>query len=946
MGKKKKSRAQTTPALTEAPEGDSADDAMHAPPPIDAEANGPIRIGHVDGGVFALDDDDHHATHALKAEEPSTVSTPTVSQPIIEQQPKVKLKLVRNQKLHPQPQLQSQRMDSDPTPVSLAELSFNPHLASAASTTTTATTRRRAKQKPIAHSSIMSQIGTLVKGTLASAASPNPQPSSLTSIPANPNAHEHVLCSKFISMTFYDGLGKGNNVGHASNNGSLCLLLGYNNGFQIWSISSLPNGALDVLELVSVRNGMNRVTDLDVISLPVGELQRESISQEALIYSPLVVISESSSDNEYAVKLYSLKTHTVTKTWRFEHPVLSVKVTNRLIVVGLANSTLEVYSSITLNHLTHIPDSHPVFAPGSSLLVYASTSKAPKQSNPVDGDILLDANSNSVQERVTEGLKKATGKVVKEAIAGAGYLSNVGYTAVSNYLYPNSAPSTATSTPEPEIPNSERKAEGTVAILSIPLSHHFNSSTAEIIAHWKPHTNPITNLTLNQTQTLLFTSSTAANTFYIHQLRSSGTPHILYKLERGYTPARIESVSFSQDGWWCGVSTARGTTHLYPIPARKSGGKIEEELGLLNGWVEGVSGNIEGVRQSMRRLAGDSGVLYPAARLKQTISGEEEGEESSVGKRVRGALGIGFLLEGVGAPVGPGSSRRGSVTNGLSISPSLSGMVGGGADDSVRLLRQRIVSYNPTGVLSLHYLDVTINIGDSASSPADKLSSTAVGSYGASPRSRIGSLQNGSSFLSSAAAGVLRQSQPGHPRASVNDVMQWDVLRSSDWMESKLSLEPAQEPLSPWKSRQWATQIETSTYDSVLFGAPIWMDATYRMCLYTSDDEQVDGGVESAADLSDLPLYKKLEVRRDATPLDSRRFPTMIDSHLGPDISMAMGDNFRSQSVRQTPVWMQDGLSFDDALVVEEGGGGDDDLGVSVQLGYFGTLEKRGPAGV
>ncbi|ORY53580.1 hypothetical protein BCR33DRAFT_732438 [Rhizoclosmatium globosum] len=70
MGKKKKSRAIAiannsgsvdAEALesTEAPEGDSADDAMHAPPPIDAEANGPIRSGHVDGGVFALDDDDN-----------------------------------------------------------------------------------------------------------------------------------------------------------------------------------------------------------------------------------------------------------------------------------------------------------------------------------------------------------------------------------------------------------------------------------------------------------------------------------------------------------------------------------------------------------------------------------------------------------------------------------------------------------------------------------------------------------------------------------------------------------------------------------------------------------------------------------------------------------------------------------------------------------------------
>ncbi|KAJ3057843.1 hypothetical protein HK102_010844, partial [Quaeritorhiza haematococci] len=153
------------------------------------------------------------------------------------------------------------------------------------------------------------------------------------------------------------------------------------------------------------------------------------------------------------------------------------------------------------------------------------------------------------------------------------------------------------------------------------------------VAHWKPHSNPVSHLAFNPNQTLLVTGSTQANTFYVwelpggigggsqtsrkergggatstshqldqdtparrHRLRHFPRPaRCLYKLERGYTPATIEDVAFSLDSRFVGVSTARGTTHIYMInpgghrnSAALMRGTRAYELGVLNGLTDGL----------------------------------------------------------------------------------------------------------------------------------------------------------------------------------------------------------------------------------------------------------------------------------------------------------------------------------------------------------------------
>ncbi|KAJ3028643.1 UNVERIFIED_CONTAM: hypothetical protein HDU68_001224 [Siphonaria sp. JEL0065] len=917
------------------------------------------------------------------------------------------------------------RLESDPSsqpiPVSLTQISFNPNIKQPHNSSPSShencsagvvpsnlanvpNNKRRAKSRQITQPSLMSQFGSLVKGSLGP--SPGTSPVNPATVANDFSGPETILCAKFVNMTWWDSFpnGCGKNISSVTDDGSLCLLLGYENGFQIWSVSA--TSGLDVSQLVSVRSGMSRIVDLDVVPCPSGEIQRENISQTVIDVAPLIVAVElphETTDAMQQVKIYSLKTQTVIANWSYKEQIMSVKACDKLIVVALSNYTLQVHSSLTLNLITTINDSHPVFTVGSRLLIYASTTKAAKPSKLTDSDVSGDefdeykskhhlSFSSTVQEKAMEGLKKTTKKVVKEVIVGAGYLGNVGYTAVSNYLYP--APVSSGSTvpaanrsvsnqssqtqqqqqqQQDSNPNGEKRAEGTIVILDFPPSLHFPpsedpSTTLEpsLISHWKPHTNKLQNLTINNAGTLLFTSSTAANTFYIFEIQvpsisgtraSSGKlvqQHCLYKLERGYTPATVESVSFSSNGKWCAVSTARGTSHVYPLPPSTrhygpSQSTTAAEISALNGWSDVKDGTVDAMNEALKALAlsggSGSGVLYPCARVKQAVSFggiDEDGSEQPQQQQpfgYRALLGVGFLFDRVLAPV-YGNKKVGSAGGSggtMSVSPSLTGFLGGVTDDQVRLFRQRVLSIHPNGFMTLHYLDMhagTDSVGGNSGS------STAA--PGLSPRNRLSSTASPKDFGSFLTSGGQHPAS-GNIRVSVKDVLQWDVKRCKDWTEAKPVLEMARESAAPWKIGQWSSQIETTTYDTLLFGAPIWMDLTFKMHLYTTadDDKASLDAIAVGADVSDLPAFKKLEIRHEIPKpfgSDSKHFPTMADSCIAPEISSAMKDALDSGSLRNTPVWRRDDVSFDDALVVDEDDDGD---GGNGEVGYYDKIMKQ-----
>ncbi len=98
----------------------------------------------------------------------------------------------------------------------------------------------------------------------------------------------------------------------------------------------------------------------------------------------------------------------------------------------------------------------------------------------------------------------------------------------------------------------------------------------QLVAHFRAHTSPLLALQLDPSGTLLVTASLHGHNVHIFHIcplqgtagpRGSARPLAsavhLFRLARGVTPAVIRDISFSMDGAWLGVSSARGTTHLF-----------------------------------------------------------------------------------------------------------------------------------------------------------------------------------------------------------------------------------------------------------------------------------------------------------------------------------------------------------------------------------------------
>ena len=105
----------------------------------------------------------------------------------------------------------------------------------------------------------------------------------------------------------------------------------------------------------------------------------------------------------------------------------------------------------------------------------------------------------------------------------------------------------------------------------------------QVVAHFRAHTSPLLALQFDPSGTILVTASLHGHNVHIFHIcpwqgtgsaQGSGSARPLasavhlYRLARGLTPAVIQDLSFSKDGAWLAVSSARGTTHIFRCVAR------------------------------------------------------------------------------------------------------------------------------------------------------------------------------------------------------------------------------------------------------------------------------------------------------------------------------------------------------------------------------------------
>ncbi|KAL2327965.1 hypothetical protein Fmac_021392 [Flemingia macrophylla] len=96
-----------------------------------------------------------------------------------------------------------------------------------------------------------------------------------------------------------------------------------------------------------------------------------------------------------------------------------------------------------------------------------------------------------------------------------------------------------------------------------------------VIAQFRAHKSPISALCFDPSGTILVTASVQGHTINVFKIMpgyervsaSDADPSYvhLYRLQRGFTNAVIQDISFSVDSRWIMISSSRGTSHLFAI---------------------------------------------------------------------------------------------------------------------------------------------------------------------------------------------------------------------------------------------------------------------------------------------------------------------------------------------------------------------------------------------
>ncbi|BGP15977.1 hypothetical protein JCM10213_004794 [Rhodosporidiobolus nylandii] len=114
----------------------------------------------------------------------------------------------------------------------------------------------------------------------------------------------------------------------------------------------------------------------------------------------------------------------------------------------------------------------------------------------------------------------------------------------------------------------------------------------KVVAHFRPYAQPLALLSFSPSSTSLLTAPAGGHAFDVFELKPSvrvgvsataspsssaltagGTGKVWhrYRLSRGFTSARASAASWSADGRFVGVSTSKGTAHIYALDVATGG---------------------------------------------------------------------------------------------------------------------------------------------------------------------------------------------------------------------------------------------------------------------------------------------------------------------------------------------------------------------------------------
>ncbi|XP_063060938.1 breast carcinoma-amplified sequence 3 isoform X2 [Engraulis encrasicolus] len=350
----------------------------------------------------------------------------------------------------------------------------------------------------------------------------------------------------------------------SGNEPPLCLMIGYSDGMQMWSISLSG----EAQELFSVRHGPVRTARL--LPAPhISPLKTDNFAEKRPLLGVCKSAGSSGTSPAYCcVDLYSLRTGEMVKSIQFKTPIYDLHCNKRILVVSLQEK-IAAFDSCTFTKKFFVTSCYPCPGPnlnpialGERWLAYAENKliRCHQSRGGACGD-----NAQSYTATVISAAKTLktgltmVGKVVTQL---AGTLPAV---TADEEGSPHSAVRRSPHVPGViTIIDLQTVGEGQVLVSD-------DSDGEGVVAHFPAHDKPISCMAFNPSGMLLVTTDSLGHDFHVFQVlthpwaSSQSAVHHLYTLHRGETEAKVQDICFSHDSRWVVISTLRGTSHVFPI---------------------------------------------------------------------------------------------------------------------------------------------------------------------------------------------------------------------------------------------------------------------------------------------------------------------------------------------------------------------------------------------
>ncbi|KAL1206510.1 Autophagy-related protein 18f [Cardamine amara subsp. amara] len=409
------------------------------------------------------------------------------------------------------------------------------------------------------------------------------------------------------------------------------LLLTFQSGFQVWDVEDTEN----VHVIVSSHDGQASFMQMLPNPIKSGPLDDRFYESRPLLAvcgdSSLEENSSrrSSSENSGSetvadptnVYVYSLMSQSYVHTLKFRSTIYTVRCSSRIVAVLQSAqihcfdpTTLEMDHTINTNYIAcgSLGVGYGPLAVGPRWIAYSGSRIANKSSAVFTSELLSQSSSPSVAQFARDSSKQLASGIVNLGIN----LGDKGYRSLSKYC--------SEVLPNPFIPGFKgigvaNENEPDADSIGMVIINDITSKS--VIAQFKAHKSPISALCFDPTGMLLVTASIQGHNINIFRIMPStpsmpsifkmktskgsdvnatpATPFAhLFRLQRGFTNAVIQDISFSNDRKLVVVSSSRGTSHLFEINPEAEGNSQVPLSAILrirsgnntSGWIGTVGG--------------------------------------------------------------------------------------------------------------------------------------------------------------------------------------------------------------------------------------------------------------------------------------------------------------------------------------------------------------------